>query len=76
AEGAGTPQMQALGLAGPNMEGKEVRFGAPMSALWAVFTTGASNGSVNSMHGSYTPLGGLVPMFLIQLGEVLPGGVG
>ncbi|WP_163607198.1 potassium-transporting ATPase subunit KdpA, partial [Klebsiella pneumoniae] len=53
AEGAGTPQMQALGLAGPNMEGKEVRFGAPMSALWAVFTTGASNGSVNSMHGSY-----------------------
>ncbi|MGL4286567.1 MAG: potassium-transporting ATPase subunit KdpA [Phreatobacter sp.] len=76
AEGAGTPQMNALGLVGPNMEGKEVRFGAPMSALWAVFTTGASNGSVNSMHGSYTPLGGLVPMFLIQLGEVLPGGVG
>ncbi len=59
-----------------NMEGKEVRFGVPNSVLWAVATTSASNGSVNSMHDSYTPLGGLVPMFLMQLGEVVFGGVG
>jgi potassium-transporting ATPase potassium-binding subunit len=58
------------------MEGKEVRFGQAMSALYAAVTTGLSNGGVNAMHGSLTPLGGLVPMFLIQLGEVLPGGVG
>jgi potassium-transporting ATPase potassium-binding subunit len=58
------------------MEGKEVRFGTLWSSLWAAFTTGASNGSVNAMHDSFTPLGGLVPMFMIQLGEVLPGGVG
>ena len=58
------------------MEGKEVRFGIANSALWATATTAASNGSVNSMHDSYTPLGGLVPMFLMQLGEVIYGGVG
>jgi len=62
--------------AGGNMEGKEVRFGIVTSALWATATTAASNGSVNSMHDSYTPLGGLVPMWLIQLGEVVYGGVG
>lgn len=59
-----------------NMEGKEARFGIANSALWAVTTTAASNGSVNSMHDSYTPLGGLVPMVMIQLGEVIFGGVG
>ena len=62
--------------AGGNMEGKEVRFGIASSALWATATTSASNGSVNSMHDSYTPIGGLVPMWLIQLGEVVYGGVG
>lgn len=61
---------------GGNMEGKDTRFGIANSALWAAATTAASNGSVNSMHGSYTPLGGLVPMFLMQLGEVIYGGVG
>jgi potassium-transporting ATPase potassium-binding subunit len=61
---------------GGNMEGKEVRFGIANSAIWATATTSASNGSVNSMHDSYTPLGGLVPMWLIQLGEVVYGGVG
>ena len=61
---------------GGNMEGKEVRFGIANSALWATATTGASNGSVNSMHDSYTPIGGLVPMWMIQLGEVVYGGVG
>ncbi|MDX2181171.1 MAG: potassium-transporting ATPase subunit KdpA [Bryobacteraceae bacterium] len=59
-----------------NMEGKEARFGTANSALWAVATTAASNGSVNSMHDSYTALGGLAPMFLMQLGEVIFGGVG
>ncbi len=59
-----------------NMEGKETRFGVSASALWAVATTDASNGSVNSMHDSFTPLGGLVPLFNIQLGEVIFGGVG
>ncbi|MEB2363788.1 MAG: potassium-transporting ATPase subunit KdpA [Bryobacterales bacterium] len=59
-----------------NLEGKETRFGVANSVLWAVATTAASNGSVNSMHDSYTPLGGLVPMFLMQLGEVVFGGVG
>ena len=58
------------------MEGKEVRFGIAQSALWATATTAASNGSVNSMHDSFTPLGGLVPMWLMQLGEVIFGGVG
>jgi K+-transporting ATPase ATPase A chain len=61
---------------GGNMEGKEVRFGIANSALWATATTAASNGSVNSMHDSYTPIGGLVPMWLMQLGEVIYGGVG
>ncbi len=61
---------------GGNMEGKEVRFGIVNSALWATATTAASNGSVNSMHDSFTPLGGLVPMWMIQLGEVVYGGVG
>lgn len=83
-EQAGTPQLAALGVdltasdqqAGGNMEGKEARFGIASSALWAAATTAASNGSVNSMHGSYTPLGGLAPLFLMQLGEVVFGGVG
>jgi K+-transporting ATPase ATPase A chain len=61
---------------GGNMEGKEVRFGIASSALWATATTSASNGSVNSMHDSFTPIGGLVPMWLMQLGEVVYGGVG
>ena len=58
------------------MEGKEIRFGVANSALWAAATTAASNGSVNSMHDSFTPIGGLIPMWLIQLGEVIFGGVG
>jgi K+-transporting ATPase ATPase A chain len=62
--------------AGGNMEGKEVRFGITSSALWATATTAASNGSVNAMHDSFTPLGGLVPMWLMQLGEIVFGGVG
>jgi len=61
---------------GGNMEGKETRFGIVNSAMWAVTTTAASNGSVNSMHDSYTPLGGLIPLWLMQLGEVVFGGVG
>ena len=61
---------------GGNMEGKDVRFGITNSALWATATTSASNGSVNAMHDSFTPIGGLVPMWLIQLGEVVYGGVG
>jgi K+-transporting ATPase ATPase A chain len=78
AETAGNPILTSLGVdvAQGNMEGKEVRFGQAMSALYAAVTTGLSNGGVNGMHGSFTGLGGLVPMFLIQLGEVLPGGVG
>jgi K+-transporting ATPase ATPase A chain len=84
AEYAGNPRLAALGVdatpsqnqPGGNMEGKEVRFGVANSALWATATTAASNGSVNSMHDSYTPLGGLVPMFMMQLGEVVYGGVG
>ena len=59
-----------------NMEGKEVRFGAPSTAVWTAFTTGASDGGVNAMHDSYLPLGGGMAMFMIQLGEMLPGGVG
>ncbi len=59
-----------------NMEGKEVRFGAPATAAWAAMTTGASNGSVNGMHSSLMPLGGGIAMFLMQLGEILPGGIG
>jgi len=78
AEESGNPQIAALGVdaSAGNMEGKETRFGAASSALWAAATTAASNGSVNSMHDSYTPLGGLVPMWLMQLGEVVYGGVG
>jgi K+-transporting ATPase ATPase A chain len=62
--------------AGGNMEGKETRFGIVNSAIWATATTAASNGSVNAMHDSFTPLGGLVPLWLMQLGEVIFGGVG
>ena len=84
AEQRGNPALAALGAdqdatalqSGGNMEGKEVRSGIANSALWATATTAASNGSVNSMHDSYTPLGGLVPMWLMQLGEVIFGGVG
>jgi K+-transporting ATPase ATPase A chain len=76
AEYQGNPRLAALGAVGANMEGKEVRFGIANSALWATATTAASNGSVNAMHDSFTPLGGLVPLFMIQLGEVIYGGVG
>ncbi|HUO55727.1 MAG TPA: potassium-transporting ATPase subunit KdpA [Rhodoblastus sp.] len=78
AEAAGNPLLTALGVdpAQGNMEGKEVRFGAALSAFYAAVTTGLSCGAVNAMHDSFTPLGGFVPLFLIQLGEVLPGGVG
>ncbi len=84
AEQAGNPNLTALGLEqqatatqpGGNMEGKEVRFGIPASALFAVVTTDASCGAVNSMHDSFTPLGGMVPLVNIQLGEVIFGGVG
>lgn len=64
------------GQAGGNMEGKETRFGIATSSTWATFTTAASNGSVNSMHDSYTPIGGMIPMLLMQLGEVIFGGTG
>lgn len=78
AEAQGNPILTGLGVDPSlgNMEGKEVRFGQAMTALYAAVTTGLSDGGVNGMHGSFTGLGGLVPMFLIQLGEVLPGGVG
>ncbi len=78
AEATGNPIIHALGIdpAQGNMEGKEVRFGLAMTALFVVATTGLSCGAVNAMHASLTPLGGLVPLFMIQLGEVLPGGVG
>ncbi len=78
AEASGNPIMQALGVdpSQGNMEGKEMRFGLAMTALFVVATTGLSCGAVNAMHASLTPLGGLVPLFMIQLGEVLPGGVG
>lgn len=84
AEQTGNPILARLGAdqsasssqAGGNMEGKETRFGIVNSTLWAVATTAASNGSVNSMHDSYTPVGGLIPMWLMQLGEVIFGGVG
>ncbi len=78
AEAQGNPILTALGVdaSAGNMEGKEVRFGQAMTALYAAVTTGLSDGGVNGMHGSFTGLGGLVPMFLMQLGEVLPGGVG
>ena len=84
AEQSGNPALAAMGVdqtqtttnPGGNMEGKEVRFGVANAALWATATTAASNGSVNSMHDSFMPLGGLVPLFLMQLGEIIYGGVG
>jgi len=84
AEQAGNAHLAALGAdtragalqSGGNMEGKEARFGVAGSAIWATATTAASNGSVNAMHDSFTPLGGMVPMVLMQLGEVVFGGVG
>ena len=77
AEQYGNPLFEKMGLdSSQNMEGKEVRFGIANSAIWATTTTAASNGSVNAMHDSFTPLGGLVPMLLMQLGEVVFGGVG
>jgi K+-transporting ATPase ATPase A chain len=78
AETSGNPLLTAAGIdpSMGNMEGKEVRFGQAASALYAGVTTGISDGGVNTMHDSLTPLGGLVPMFLIQLGEILPGGTG
>ncbi|MBI5462490.1 MAG: potassium-transporting ATPase subunit A, partial [Gammaproteobacteria bacterium] len=83
-EQQGNPRLAALDVdmqasatqSGGNMEGKEVRNGIGASALWAVATTSASNGSVNSMHDAYTPLGGMIPMVMMQLGEVVFGGVG
>src|SRR5205085_3327060 len=72
----GVDHTASAAQSGGNMEGKEVRFGIVNSALWASATTAASNGSVNAMHDSFTPLGGLIPMWLIQLGEVVFGGVG
>jgi K+-transporting ATPase ATPase A chain len=75
-EAAGNPVLHHLGVAGANMEGKEVRFGTAASALFAVVTTAASCGAVNAMHDSFTALGGMVPLFNIQLGEVVVGGVG
>ncbi|MDB5803743.1 MAG: potassium-transporting ATPase subunit KdpA [Betaproteobacteria bacterium] len=84
AEQSGNPQLSALGVdqtssltqPGGNMEGKEARFGIANSAIWSTVTTAASNGSVNAMHDSFTPLGGMMPMWLMQLGEVVFGGVG
>ncbi|TCU29003.1 K+-transporting ATPase ATPase A chain [Rhizobium azibense] len=76
AEAAGNPLMHAFGLNGGNMEGKEVRFGISLSSLFAVITTAASCGAVNTMHGSFTALGGLVPLVNMQLGEIIVGGVG
>jgi K+-transporting ATPase ATPase A chain len=83
-EQVGVPSYDAMGVdqvasatqSGGNMEGKETRFGITNSALWAAATTAASNGSVNAMHDSFTPLGGLVPMWLMQLGEIVFGGAG
>lgn len=72
----GAVDISAVQQSGGNMEGKEARFGIAASSTWAAFTTAASNGSVNSMHDSYTPLGGMTAMLLIQLGEVIFGGVG
>jgi K+-transporting ATPase ATPase A chain len=84
AEQGGNPAFSALNIdqiasieqSGGNMEGKETRFGITNSALWAVATTAASNGSVNAMHDSFTPIGGMIPMALMQLGEVIFGGNG
>jgi K+-transporting ATPase ATPase A chain len=76
AEAAGNPVHHALGLAGGNMEGKEVRFGVATSALFATITTATSTGAVIAAHDSFTPLGGLIPLFNMQLGELVIGGVG
>jgi potassium-transporting ATPase potassium-binding subunit len=76
AEARGTVAFDALGLAGGNMEGKEVRFGIVASSLFAVITTAASCGAVNAMHDSFTALGGMIPLINIQLGEIIVGGVG
>jgi K+-transporting ATPase ATPase A chain len=77
AETQSAPALVAANVAADvNMEGKEVRFGAPSTAIWAAATTGASDGGVNAMHDSFMPLGGGVALFLMQLGEILPGGVG
>lgn len=76
AEAAGNPLVHAMGVEGGNMEGKEVRFGIVLSSLFAVVTTAASCGAVNAMHGSFTALGGLIPLINMELGEVIVGGVG
>ena len=76
AEAAGNPLVHQLGAAGPNMEGKECRFGIAASALWATVTTDTSCGAVNAWHDSFMPLGGLVPLVNMQLGEIVFGGVG
>lgn len=75
-EAAGNPILHQLGVAGGNMEGKEVRFGIAASSLFAVVTTAASCGAVNAMHDSFTAIGGMIPMFNMQLGEIVIGGVG
>ncbi|MCY1670515.1 potassium-transporting ATPase subunit KdpA [Novosphingobium sp. SL115] len=75
-EAAGNPVLHQLGVAGGNMEGKEVRFGIAASALFSVVTTAASCGAVNAMHDSFTALGGMIPLFNMQLGEIIVGGVG
>jgi len=75
-EAAGNPVLHNLGVAGGNMEGKEVRFGIAASSLFAAVTTAASCGAVNAMHDSFTPIGGMIPLFNMQLGEVVIGGVG
>lgn len=75
-EAAGNPVLHGLGIPGGNMEGKEVRFGIAASSLFSVITTAASCGAVNAMHDSFTALGGMIPLFNIQLGEIVVGGVG
>ena len=75
-EAAGNPILHHIGAHGANMEGKEVRFGTAASSLFAVITTAASCGAVNAMHDSFTPLGGMIPLFNIELGEIVVGGVG
>ncbi len=75
-EAAGNPILHGIGVAGGNMEGKEVRFGIAASALFSVVTTAASCGAVNAMHDSFTALGGMIPLLNMQLGEVVIGGVG
>src|SRR5580692_657277 len=76
AEASGTTALNALGLSGGNMEGKEVRFGIVASAMFAVVTTAASCGAVNAMHDSFTALGGMIPLINMELGEIIVGGVG